>query len=149
MGFFNEIGKKTTEATSKITKETKLKLKINDNKNKISDLYEEIGKKVYEKHVRSEDISIKEELQEECAKIDELSKEIEEARKEILILNNKRQCPKCYAEIEKDAMFCSKCGQKQETTTEVVEPEQVPEKITEVEKAEEEKPIDDKIDNEE
>ena len=24
MGFFNEIGKKTTEATSKITKETKL-----------------------------------------------------------------------------------------------------------------------------
>ena len=30
MGFFNEIGKKTSEATSKITKETKLKLKINE-----------------------------------------------------------------------------------------------------------------------
>ena len=150
MGFFNEIGKKTTEATSKITKETKLKLKINDNKNKISDLYEEIGKKVYEKHVRSEEISIKEELQEECAKIDELSKEIEEARKEILILNNKRQCPKCYAEIEKDALFCSKCGQKQEiSTAEVVEPEQVPEEIKEVEKVAEEEPIDDKTNNEE
>ena len=39
MGFFNEIGKKTSEATSKITKETKLKLKINDNKNKIEDIY--------------------------------------------------------------------------------------------------------------
>ena len=114
MGFFNEIGKKTTEATSKITKETKLKLKINENKNKISDIYEEIGKKVYEKHVREENISIKEELQEECAKIDELSKEIEEARKEILQLNNKRQCPNCYAEIEKDAAFCSKCGHKLE-----------------------------------
>ena len=36
MGFFNEIGKKTSEATSKITRETKLKLKINENKNKIS-----------------------------------------------------------------------------------------------------------------
>ena len=132
MGFFNEIGKKTSEATSKITKETKLKLKINENKNKISDLYEEIGKKVYEKHVREENISIKEELQEECSKIDVLSKEIEEARKEILKLNNKRQCPKCYAEIEKEAAFCSKCGQKLENV-EVVEPEQVP-----IEEAEEE-----------
>lgn len=130
MGFFNEIGKKTTEATSKITKETKLKLKINESKNKISDLYEEIGKKVYEKHVREENISIKEELQEECEKIDNLSKEIEEARREILKLNNKRQCPECYAEIEKDAAFCSKCGHKLEAI-EVVKPEQVPEEKVE------------------
>lgn len=126
MGFFNEIGKKTTEATSKITKETKLKLKMNDNKNKISDLYEEIGKKVYEKHVREENINIKEELKEQCEKIDDLSKEIEEARKEILKLNKKRQCPKCYAEIEEEALFCSKCGHKLETV-DVVEPEQIPE----------------------
>lgn len=125
MGFFNEIGKKTSEATSKITKETKLKIKINDNKNKIENIYEEIGKKVYEKHVREENINIKDELQEECSKIDELSKEIEVARKEILKLNNKRQCPKCYAEIQKEAAFCSKCGQKLENI-EVVEPEQVP-----------------------
>ena len=125
MGFFNDIGKKTSEATSKITKETKLKLKINDNKNKIEDIYEQIGKKVYEKHVREENISIKEELQEECSKIDELSKEIEVARKEILRLNNKRQCPKCYAEIEKEAAYCSKCGQKLENV-EIVEPKQVP-----------------------
>lgn len=125
MGFFNEIGKKTSEATSKITKETKLKLKINENKNKITDIYEEIGKKVYEKHVREENISIKEELQEECSKIDELSKEIEIARKEILKLNNKRQCPKCYAEIEKEAVFCSKCGQKLKNV-EIVESERVP-----------------------
>lgn len=138
MGFFNEIGKKTSEATSKITKETKLKLKINDNKNKISDIYEEIGKKVYEKHVREENISIKEELQEECSKIDELSKEIEVARKEILRLNNKIQCPKCYAEIEKEAAYCSKCGQKLENV-EVVEPEMVP--INEEEDKEEEEPV--------
>lgn len=125
MGFFNEIGKKTSEATCKITKEAKLKIKINDNKNKISDIYEEIGKKVYEKHVREENISIKDELEEECSKIDELSKEIEVARKEILKLNNKRQCPKCYAEIDKEAAFCSKCGEKLENV-EVVEPEKVP-----------------------
>ena len=125
MGFFNEIGKKTSEATNKITKQTKLKLKINDNKNKIENIYEEIGKKVYEKHVREENISIKEELQEECSKIDELSKEIEVARKEILKLNDKIQCPKCYAEIEKEAAFCSKCGQKLDEV-EAIELEQNP-----------------------
>jgi len=54
-----------------------------------------------------------------------LSKEIEEARKEILRLNNKRQCPGCYAEIEKEAAYCSKCGQKLENV-EIVEPKQVP-----------------------
>ena len=138
MGFFNEIGKKTSEATSKITKETKLKLKINDNKNKIENIYEEIGKIVYEKHVREENISIKEELQEECSKIDELSKEIEVARKEILRLNNKRQCPKCYAEIENEAVYCSKCGQKLENV-EVVEPKMVP--INKEEDKEEEEPV--------
>ena len=134
MGFFNDLGKKTSEATNKITKETKLKLKINENKNKITDIYEEIGKKVYEKHTREENISIKEELETECSKIDELSKEIEEARKEILKLNNKKQCSNCYAEVEKDAVYCSKCGQKLQIA-EVVEPEQVPEnaKITEAE----------------
>lgn len=142
MGFFNDLGKKTSEATNKITKETKLKLKINENKNKITDLYEEIGKKVYEKHTREENISIKEDLEEECSKIDELSKEIEEARKEILKLNNKKQCSNCYAEIEKDAVFCSKCGQKVQTV-EVVEPKQVPEeaKTTEPEEKNEEEKI--------
>ena len=121
MGFFNELGKKTSEATNKITKETKLRLKMGDNKNKINNLYQEIGKKVYEKYVRGDSISIKEELKEECDKIDELSKEIEEARLEILKLNNKRLCPNCFAEVEKSAAFCSKCGEKlaEEVVTEV------------------------------
>lgn len=148
MGFFNEIGKKTTEATSKITKETKLKLKMNENKGKISDIYEEIGKKVYEKHIREENINIKEELQEECRKIDELSKAIEEARQEILKLNKKRQCSNCFAEIEKDAVFCSKCGAKQEIEVEVTD--DIPEEIVNEEGTiNQEEPIKNETKNEE
>ena len=86
---------------------------MNENKGKINDIYEEIGKKVYEKHVREENIDIKADLQEECAKIDSLSKEIEDSRLEILKLNQKRLCAKCSAEIEKGALFCPKCGEKQ------------------------------------
>lgn len=119
MGFFSDLSKKTTETTGKIAKETKLKLKISENKGKIEEIYEEIGKKVYEKHIREEKIDITSELLEELSKLDELSKETEEARLEILKLNQKRLCSKCSAEIEAEALFCPKCGekQKQEKTT--------------------------------
>ena len=130
MGFFNDLGKKTSEATSKLTKETKLKLKMNDNKGKINNLYQEIGKKVYEKHARGEKLNIKEDLKEECEKIDVLSAEIEEARLEVLKLNNKRLCPNCFTEIERTAAFCSKCGEKLEEEVEVTE---VPETVEEAE----------------
>lgn len=113
MGFFSDLGRKTSETTGKIAKETKLKIKINENKGEITDIYEEIGKKVYEKHIREENIDIKVDLEEECSKIDKLSQEIEEARLEILKLNQKRLCSKCSAEIEKGAAFCPKCGEKQ------------------------------------
>lgn len=114
MGFFSDLGRKTSETTGKIARETKLKMKINENKGKITDIYEEIGKKVYEKHLREENIDIKADLEEECKKLDELSKEIEEARIEILKLNQKKLCSKCSAEIENGALFCPKCGEKQE-----------------------------------
>ena len=145
MGFFNDIGKKTTEATSKITKETKLKLKMGDNKNKINNLYQQIGKAVYEKHVRGESINIGEELKEECEKIATLASEIEESRLEILKLNNKRLCPNCFAEIEKTAAFCSKCGEKLETEEVVTE---VPETVEEAEKVAEKVVEENKNENE-
>lgn len=113
MGFFSDLGKKTSETTGKIARETKLKMKINENKGKIEDIYEEIGKKVYEKHIREENIDIKTDLVEECSKLDALSKEIEDARLEILKLNQKKLCSKCSAEIEAGAVFCPKCGEKQ------------------------------------
>ena len=138
MGFFNDLGKKTSEATSKITKETKLKLKMGDNKSKINSAYQEIGKKVYEKYVNNESLNLKEELKEEFEKIDTLAKEIEEARLEVLKLNNKRLCPNCFAEVEKTSAFCPKCGGKLEAEQEVVE--KAPEEAASAEeKPEEEK----------
>lgn len=120
MEFFDKLGKKASEAykitadkTGKIAKETKIKFKINDLKSQINDTYEEIGKNVYEKHVKKENISVSD-FEEECTKFDVLSDEIEGLLKECLDLKDKKQCPKCYKEIEKDAKFCPSCGEKQE-----------------------------------
>lgn len=139
MGFFDNLGKKaskaydvTAEKTGKIAKEAKYRMKINENKSDINDLYKEIGKKVYEKHVREENIDIKTELEEECTKIDVLSAEIETCLKSILELKDKRQCEKCHAEIDLSCEFCPKCGEKQPkeeaVEVEVVEAEVVEQK---------------------
>ena len=120
MGFFDKLGKKasaaydaTAEKTGKLAKEAKLRMKINENKSDINDLYKEIGRKVYEKHVREENIDIKSELEEECTQIDVLSAEIETCLKSILELKDKRQCEQCHTEIDIKADFCPKCGAKQ------------------------------------
>ena len=120
MGFFESLSKKasaaydaTAEKTGKLAKEAKLRMKINENKSDINDLYKEIGRKVYEKHVREENIEIKTELEEECTKIDVLSAEIETCLKSILELKEKKQCEKCHTEIDLKNDFCPKCGAKQ------------------------------------
>ena len=130
MEFFDKITKKATETykgaaekTGKIAKEAKLKLKINDNKSKINDLYQEIGKKVYQKHVANEELCIKKDLEEECAKIDILSSEIETYHKEILNLSNVKVCVNCKEPMDKDAKFCPKCGAEQPEETTVEEDE--------------------------
>ena len=138
MDFFDKLGKKASETykgaaekTSKIAKETKLKMAINENKSKINDLYEEIGKKIYENHVREEKENLDEFLKEECTKIDVLADEIEDYRKDILELSkcpgvgkktaeriilelkDKKQCPSCNKEIEANVKFCPNCGAEQ------------------------------------
>ena len=121
MGFFDDLSKKasetyknTAEKTTKLTREMKLKSLINEDKNKIEKIYAEIGKKVYEKHIREENIDIKSELIEECSKLDAYAKEIEDMNMEMLSLKNLRICKKCAAEISVNAKFCPSCGAKQE-----------------------------------
>ena len=120
MAFFDKLGKKASEAykitadkTGKLAKETKIKFKMSDLKSQINDIYQEIGKIVYEKHVKKEEISMNE-LEEQCTKIDMLSDEIEDLQKQTLELRDKKLCSNCFKEIEKNAKFCPSCGAVQE-----------------------------------
>ena len=128
MDFFNKLGKKmsetydiTTEKTARLAKEAKLRMKINENKSDINDLYKQIGKKVYEKHVREENIDISKDLEEELTKIDVLSAEIETSLKTILELKNRKKCPKCNSEIDVECNYCPVCGEKQPEEVKEVE----------------------------
>ena len=147
MDFFDKLGKKASEAykvtadkTGKIAKETKLKFKMGELKSKIEDIYEEIGKKVYEKHVKKEEISTND-LLEECKQIDEISNEIEKIRQECLELKDKKQCQKCFKEIDKNMKFCPECGARQEEEkakeVEILEATEAPEETEKEETTEE------------
>ena len=123
MEFFDKLGKKASEAykvtadkTGKIAKEAKLKMKMADLKGQANDIYMEIGKKVYEKHVKEETLDIKKELEEECTKLDVISDEIDSILKECIDLKDKKVCQKRYSQIEKNMKFCPECGAKQEET---------------------------------
>lgn len=146
MDFLNKLSKKASEAykvtadkTGKLAKEAKLKMKINELKNEITEVYEEIGKMIYENHVREEKQDVAKELEEKCTKIDCLSDEIESILKQCLELKDKKQCPNCYVQIDKEVKFCPECGTKQEGNVE--EPAKEVEVVTENEdaKCEEEK----------
>ena len=134
MEFFNKISEKASTAkkvtaakTGKLEKEAKLRLKMINLKSQIKYIYLDIGAKIYEKHLLKEDINIKNDLEEECTKIDILTNQIEEILNECLELNNKKQCLKCFAKIDKDCKFCPECGTKQEDTSNI-------DKITPIEK---------------
>ncbi len=153
MEFFEKLGKKASatyktaaEKTSKIASETKLKMKIGDKKSKIEDVYTEIGKKVYQKYVLDGELNIKNDIDEELKRINELSDEIKEYEKEILALSDMRECVNCKNVIDKYAKFCQFCGAKQ--PEEKIEEAQVPEIINENENSEETKTDEDTENNE-
>lgn len=121
MDFFNQLGKKASETykftadkTSKIAKEAKIKIAMNENKTKVDEMYREIGRKVYENYVREEKIDLNEMLTRSCEEIDVISNEIDAQRKEILRLNDKKQCENCYCEIKLADNFCPNCGARQD-----------------------------------
>ena len=147
MEFFDKLGKKASEAykvtadkTGKIAKEAKLKMKMADLKGQANDIYMEIGKKVYEKHVKEETLDIKKELEEECTKLDVISDEIDSILKECIDLKDKKVCQKCYSQIEKNMKFCPECGAKQEETEKNEDVKQV-EVVEETEKNEDVKQV--------
>lgn len=119
MDFFSKLGKKasetyqiTKEKATTLTEELKIKGQINDCKDKIEDLYKEIGKKVYEEMKINNDVA-QELILEKVEEIKKLEDKIEKAQSEILSLKKLKKCINCGAEIDEKDGFCSNCGKRQ------------------------------------
>lgn len=142
MDFFNKLGKKasetyqvTKEKTAKFSGEMKLKGKMNDAKNKITDLYEEIGRHVYNQYKTNTEEG-KDEIIAKCEEISKQFDEISQLETEILALKEVKKCTECGAEINQKDDFCSKCGKQQPKTEKVevkVEVEEQPQEAKDAE----------------
>lgn len=119
MGLIEDISKKfaktyknAAKASGEIIEETKLRLSIINEQNKVDELYEKLGKKVYELYEKGE--LLNEDFNEYCLQIQNMKQNIEAMKKRIKELRNLKICPKCNLEINIEYHYCPQCGTKQE-----------------------------------
>lgn len=113
MDFFNKMGETITSKSKDvarkakdITEIAKLSGQIGAKEAGLNEVFQEIGRMVYEQ--KSEWFNQK--LSEKCSEADTMFMEIERLKKEVLELKGMKQCPKCGEEVDEEAVFCPKCG---------------------------------------
>lgn len=99
------------DKSGKLIEETKLKISISEKQTNIDEIYEEIGKAVYNQYKSEEDVG--KEFTKQCKKIDKLNDEINSMNIKILYNKGLRNCSSCGEVIALDSKFCTNCGEKQ------------------------------------
>lgn len=119
MAFLENIGKKVGEAaqaaakkSSELVEITKLNMNVNSEEDKIQKLYTQIGKIVYEKFSSSGEASP--EFKDSCDAIKAHEETIKGLKQKIMEVKNLKACIGCGSELDKNAVFCPKCGTKQD-----------------------------------
>jgi len=115
MALFEQLGKKITDAsygvvkqTRNLTDTTRLNAKISENKKKMSQLLFEMGNDYYKKHRKDQDC----EEQEYIDQLNALFHEILKYQKEIEEIKTSKTCKVCGSRIAEGAAFCMSCGTK-------------------------------------
>lgn len=113
MGFFDDLGKKVSDAGQKTVQKTKemseiahVNSLISQNENKLNNMYYQIGKLYVSIHGNDHE----EEFSGMVSAVAELEQQIVTYRKQIQKIRGIRHCEKCGAEVPVGVAFCSSCG---------------------------------------
>lgn len=119
MAFLENLGKKVGEAaqaaakkSNEIVETTKLNSNINSEEDKIQKLYLQLGKAVYGKFTQTG--AAEDYAQEACQEIVTHQENIKALREKIAEVKGIKSCVNCGAEMERNQVFCSKCGTRNE-----------------------------------
>lgn len=115
MAFLENLGKAAQAAAKKsgeLVEVTKLNVNINSEEDKIHKLYTQIGKVTFEKYSASG--VAEDNVREACEAIVVLEQNVKALRDKIAEVKGTKQCIGCGTEMEKNQIFCSKCGAKNE-----------------------------------
>lgn len=117
MAFFEQIGKKITNAGQSVVQQTKnfadvsqLHSAISEKEKKIAQLFLNIGQMYYETHKENPPVEYREIITE----INTLYSEITQNQEEIKQIKGIVKCPQCGADVPLNASFCNTCGAKVE-----------------------------------
>lgn len=115
--FFKKIGQGVSAASKNVKesidisrKKSELKKQINDGNGKIEQIKLSVGNCVYnayKKEIRPDSFT------ELCKEIDNIEIQIKKLEMQLFELDGIKLCEKCGTKIPLDAVFCSKCGEKQ------------------------------------
>lgn len=103
-------GKAAMKVSGDLVQVTKLNLEVKSEENKVEAIMLELGNAIYEKYKAGN--SVDEVLNEKCDEITKCMNSIEELKAKIAELKNLKKCPGCSIDVDKDDIFCYKCGAK-------------------------------------
>lgn len=113
MDFLNKMSETITSKSKDVAKKAKditeiakLSGQIGSKEASLNEIFQEIGKMVYEQ--KSEWFNQR--LSEKCGEADSIFMEIENLKKEVMALKGMQKCLKCGEEVDEEAGFCPKCG---------------------------------------
>lgn len=110
-----QTAKSAAKKSGEIVELTKLNISIASEEEKIEKLFIEIGEMVYNQYLGN--LTDEELFREQVTQIEQHKANIEEIKKKIMQVKNSRICLNCDSEINSDAVYCSKCGKRQEITS--------------------------------
>lgn len=99
-----QVVRKTNDAVS----QTKLGFAINETENKISEIYEDMGRGVYRDYLKNADVS--EDMLVSCQQIDKLLAEVDDLKDKVAELKQSVKCKDCGEYNKSGSAYCSKCG---------------------------------------
>lgn len=128
------VSKKTGEVVDVVAKKTEQTVEVTKIKSQINLMernnerdFTHIGKMIYEKYKKGEEVGT--EFIELCEAIAERDASIQKSKEEIAGIKGMEICPNCDAHLDAEAKFCSKCGAK--VGEDVVDAEEVEVESTE------------------
>ena len=122
-----KVTKKVVRKTNDAVSQTKLSFAINETENKISEVYEEMGRSVYRDYLKNGEAD--ENTLESCRQIDKLLAEVDDLKENVAELKQSVKCRQCGEFNKNGSSYCSKCGAElnadvEETTQEYTETEE-------------------------
>mgnify|MGYP005787691061 CR=1 FL=1 len=109
--FFTETGKEVEQKAREFSDAMRLNTKIRDEKAAIKECMEKIGRLYYEEQ-KGNGSGV---YQEAFERIHKAKEAIRQAQKEMDEQKKRTTCQNCGASMQKEDLFCSKCGTKRET----------------------------------